>query len=43
VSTQQKAVLRVVRNLAAFNGVVITLHADTKRADGYNRPAHAGI
>ena len=25
VSTQQKAVLRVVRNLAAFNGVVIVL------------------
>lgn len=25
VSTQQKAVLKVVRNLAAFNGVVITL------------------
>jgi len=25
VSSQQKAVLRVVRNLAAFNGVVITL------------------
>ncbi len=25
VSTQQKAVLRVVRNLAAFNGVVIVV------------------